>query len=77
MIRLAPENPRTVASLEGRLTTKESTPMSELSPGEAAVRLINERLTDATDDVLDNMTLEQLLEHVARAGSLQQSMYYI
>ena len=66
-----------IRRLEGRLTTKESMPMSELSPGEAAVRLINERLTDATDDVLDNMTLEQLLEHVARAGSLQQSMYYI
>ena len=29
------------------------------------------------DQVLDNMTLEQLMEHVNRAGSLQQSMYYI
>ena len=40
-------------------------------------RLINERLTDATDEVLDAMTLEQLLEQISRAGSLQQSMYYI
>ena len=66
-----------IRRLEGRLTVKESAPANELSPGEVAVRLINERLTDATDDVLDNMTLEQLMEHVARAGSLQQSMYYI
>jgi Rrf2 family protein len=66
-----------IRRLEGRLTVKESPPASELSPGEVAVRLINEQLTDATDDVLDNMTLEQLMDHVARAGSLQQSMYYI
>jgi Rrf2 family protein len=66
-----------IRRLEGRLTIKESPPASELSPGEVAVRLINEQLTDATDDVLDNMTLEQLMEHVSRAGSLQQSMYYI
>ena len=66
-----------IRRLEGRLTVKESPPASELSPGEVAVRLINEQLTEATDDVLDNMTLEQLMEHVSRAGSLQQSMYYI
>jgi Rrf2 family protein len=66
-----------IRRLEGRLTVKESASTSDLSPGEVAVRLINERLTDATDDVLDNMTLEQLMEHVSRAGSLQQSMYYI
>ena len=41
------------------------------------MRLINERLTEATDEVLDAMTLEQLVDHVTRTGSLQQSMYYI
>jgi Rrf2 family protein len=66
-----------IRRLEGRLTVKEEASTSELSPGEVAVRLINERLTDATDDVLDALTLEQLVEHVMRAGSLQQSMYYI
>ena len=66
-----------IRRLEGRLTAKESASTNDLSPGEVAVRLINERLTDATDDVLDNLTLEQLMEHVSRAGSLQQSMYYI
>ena len=66
-----------IRRLEGRLTVKESSPATESSPGEVAVRLINERLADATDDVLDSMTLDQLMEHVSRAGSLQQSMYYI
>jgi Rrf2 family protein len=66
-----------IRRLEGRLTVKEPVPTSDLSPGEVAVRLINERLTDATDVVLDAMTLEQLLDQISRAGSLQQSMYYI
>ena len=76
-------SPREISSgdvirrLEGRLTLKESGPVTETSPGKLAVRLINDKLTDATDVVLDNMTLEQLLEHVNRAASQQQSMYYI
>jgi hypothetical protein len=49
----------------------------ETSPGKIAVRLINQKLTDATDDVLDNMTLEELMDHVTRASTGQQSMYYI
>ena len=56
---------------------RQSTSASELSPGEVAVRLINDKLTEATDDVLNAMTLEQLLDHVNRASSSQQEMYYI
>ena len=67
-----------IRRLEGRLTVKgESDRTEDASPGEVAVRLINERLTEATDDVLDAMTLKQLVEHVARTGSHQQAMYYI
>ena len=66
-----------IRRLEGRLTVKENPKPSDLTPGEVAVHLINDRLTDATDEVLDAMTLEQLLEHIARVGNLQQSMYYI
>ncbi len=66
-----------IRRLEGRLSVKEPVQTSDLSPGEVAVRVINERLTDATDEVLDAMTLEQLVDQVARAGSVQQSMYYI
>ena len=66
-----------IRRLEGRLTLKEGQLGEEMTPGEVAVHLLNERLTSATDEVLDHMTLDQLLEHVNRAGSLQQQMYYI
>ena len=66
-----------IRRLEGRLTVKDDASARERTPGEWAVHLINERLTESTDEVLDDFTLEQLLEHVARAGNLQQSMYYI
>jgi Rrf2 family protein len=68
-----------IRRLEGRLTIKEREGVStaDLSPGKAAVRLVNERLTDATDDVLDKMTLEQLLEQVSKVTGTQQAMYYI
>ena len=68
-----------IRRLEGRLTVKEKEGViaSDLSPGKAAVRLVNEQLTQATDDVLDKMTLEQLMDQVNRATNSQQSMYYI
>jgi Rrf2 family protein len=66
-----------VRRLEGRLTLKEGRIASDISPGEVAVHFLNRQLTDATDDVLDNLSLEQLLEHANKAASLQQQMYYI
>lgn len=68
-----------IRRLEGRLTIKEKEGVSpaDLSPGEAAVRLVNERLTEAMDDVLDKMTLDQLMEQVSKVANVQQSMYYI
>jgi Rrf2 family protein len=66
-----------IRRLEGRLTLKEPDSSIDNSPGKVAVRLISQRLTDATDEVLDNMTLEELMEHVSRASSGQQAMYYI
>src|SRR5438067_4088361 len=56
-----------IRRLEGRLTSRETGTLAEMSPGEIAVRLLNDRLTTATDEVLDALTLEQLLEHVTRA----------
>ena len=47
------------------------------APGKLAIRLINDKLTEATDQVLDTMTLEDLLEQVTRAGNANQEMYYI
>ncbi|MDP9173057.1 MAG: Rrf2 family transcriptional regulator [Planctomycetota bacterium] len=68
-----------IRRLEGRLTIneKEGVSTNDMSPGKVAIRLVNERLTAATDEVLDKMTLEQLMEHVNRAAAVQQSMYYI
>jgi Rrf2 family protein len=66
-----------IRRLEGRLNTKEPLPPEEMSPGEIAAHLINERLTEATDEVLNDMTLEELIEKVSRAGNVHQAMYYI
>jgi Rrf2 family transcriptional regulator, cysteine metabolism repressor len=66
-----------IRRLEGRLSVKELPTVVDPSPGGIAVRLINDRLTRATDEVLDALTLEQLMDHVNRATNLQQEMYYI
>ena len=66
-----------IRRLEGRLTTREGAGSMDASPGKIAVHLINEKLTDATDTVLDNMTLEDLLEQINKASNSQQEMYYI
>jgi Rrf2 family protein len=65
-----------IRRLEGRLTVSEGEASQDHSPGEVAVHLLNEKLTEATDAALDELTLEQLLEHVNKTGALQQ-MYYI
>jgi Rrf2 family transcriptional regulator, cysteine metabolism repressor len=67
-----------IRRLEGRLTVPhEHGRPEERSPGQVAVHLLNEKLTEATDDVLDQLTLEQLMEHVGRLTNVQQQMYYI
>lgn len=66
-----------VRRLEGRLTVNEVKPVGDVSPGEIAVHLLNEKLTEATVQVLDAMTLEQLMEYVMRAVNQSEEMYYI
>lgn len=66
-----------VRRLEGRLTYADAGAPPETSPGKMAVRLINERLTQATDDVMNAITLETLMEEIAQATSQSQEMYYI
>jgi Rrf2 family protein len=66
-----------VRRLEGRLSLREGRTGTDLSPGEVAVQFLNEKLTEATDDVLDKLTLEQLIEQTNRAANLGQQMYYI
>ena len=66
-----------IRRLEGRLTVKEEAAVSDPSPGQVAFHLLNERLTDAVDQVLDAMTLDELMEAVSRASGQHQEMYYI
>lgn len=66
-----------VRRLEGRLTAQANGASEQFTAGEVAVHLINEQLTAATDEVLDEMSLEQLLEQANRAAGQQQQMYYI
>ncbi len=66
-----------IRRLEGRLTVDDGKSSSDISPGEIAVHLLNQQLTGAMSQVLDAMTLEQLMEHVNKAAGQQQEMYYI
>jgi Rrf2 family transcriptional regulator, cysteine metabolism repressor len=66
-----------IRRLEGRLTASDRAPSGARSPGELAVQLVNEKLTAATEDVLNSMTLEQLVEHVNGLATQEKTMYYI
>lgn len=68
-----------IRRLEGRLTINENNdiPASELAPGQIASRIINNKLTKATEQALNDLTLAQLIDDVQKAGSGQHAMYYI
>jgi Rrf2 family protein len=66
-----------IRRLEGRLTINEPAVSVERSPGKVAVGLLNRKLTDATDEVLDNLSLEELMDQVHKASATNQEMYYI
>jgi Rrf2 family protein len=66
-----------VRQLEGRFSLREGRVPAEMSSGEVAVGYLNQKLTQATDDVLDKLTLEQLIDQTAKAAGQQQQMYYI
>lgn len=66
-----------VRRLEGRLTEQEQPMAADLSPGELAVHVLNGKLTEATDEALDNYTLAELLERVNRETGVSTQMYYI
>jgi Rrf2 family transcriptional regulator, cysteine metabolism repressor len=68
-----------IRRLEGRLTVhdKKSDPRAESSSGHLAVRFLNQKLTETIDKALDELTLEELVEQINRAGAGAQAMYYI
>lgn len=66
-----------VRRLEGRLSLREGRLPADMSSGEVAVGFLNRKLTEATDDALDKLTLEQLIDQTNKAAAQQQQMYYI
>lgn len=66
-----------IRRLEGRLTVADEPAVPDPSPGQVAFGLLTAKLTDAVDDVLDAMTLDELLEAVNRAAGTSHEMYYI
>ncbi len=59
-----------IRRLEGRLTVKEEvrSPSDNVTRRNRVSHCFNERLTDATDAVLDAITLEELLDQIAKTG---------
>jgi Rrf2 family protein len=66
-----------IAQLEERLTRQQEARTADLTQGQIACRLLNENLNTAIDQALNDMTLEQLMNEVARAEDRSQEMYYI
>ena len=65
-----------IRRLEGKQEIKPSELPLESTPGKIAIQLIKEKMSKSTDDVLDQLTLEELLEQITRlAGG--NSMYFI
>lgn len=79
--RLAkPADTLSVGELIARLEGSELAPETlagDAVPGETALHLIQERLRQAHADVLDQLTLESLVDEVNRAGTQRDAMYYI
>ncbi|MGN6627212.1 MAG: RrF2 family transcriptional regulator [Tepidisphaeraceae bacterium] len=66
-----------IRRLEGRLSTRDNETPRDSTPGNLGVHLINQRLTDSIDKVLNDITLEDLLDDINRRTSGSQEMYYI
>jgi Rrf2 family protein len=66
-----------IRRLEGRMSISQGKLADDIAPGEVAVYLLNQRLTRATEEVMDALTLDQLVDHVNKASMQHQEMYYI
>ncbi len=66
-----------IRELEERLTRQEEPAAADQTPGQIAFRILNRNLNSAIDGALNGMTLEELLNEVARTAERSQEMYYI
>jgi len=62
--------------MEGQFSGPNTSPKADV-PGELAVAVVNQVLTDAAKRVLEKLTLEQLVDQAAKAAGQTQGMYYI
>ena len=62
--------------LEGNNSTTAK-PSTDLTPGQLAVQLLKTQLDEASSNVLDTMTLQQLVDQVNQSGAGHVAMYYI
>lgn len=66
-----------IRRLEGRPIVPEPTGREPATPGSIGVSIISQRLTGAISDALHELTLEQLIEQIARESRSGEEMYYI
>ena len=66
-----------IRNLEERLTRNEEADRSDLTQGQIACRLLNQNLNTAINQALNGMTLEELMNELAKSKEQQQEMYYI
>lgn len=70
-----------VGELIRKLESADETENGELAPdavqGEAALHLIHRRMAQAQSKVLDQLTLEALVDEVQKLGRSRDAMYYI
>src|SRR5205085_1985956 len=57
--------------------SEEESPAQDAVPGEAALHLIQDRMAKAHAQVLDGLTLEELVDEVQKNNRSRDAMYYI
>jgi Rrf2 family transcriptional regulator, cysteine metabolism repressor len=66
-----------IRKLEDQDIVNEDAPKQDAVAGESALHLIQERLVKAHAQVLDGLTLEELVDEVQKNAKSKDAMYYI
>lgn len=66
-----------IRKLEDQDATADERPAQDAVAGEAALHLIQDRMAKAHAQVLDKLSLEELVDEVAKNAKAKDAMYYI
>jgi Rrf2 family protein len=66
-----------IRHLEERLAREDEPRTSDMTPGQIACRLLNDKLNHALERALNGMTLDELMTELSKSAQLQETMYYI